>query len=193
MAKRIILRTEQRTVGKRSPDAEKFMLLNKFLSYQKSWTSTVPFYSDYSAHCLWEKQIHRQVNFIDGKHKGFRMMFLSQDATKEYLSQLYSIDPSQQGVDISIPNTTTKRRDFGTKTRQFRCKKSKTESEIFSGKGAATSEGSHSPQSVEKKKKMQLLMNSRAPTPYFRQFGDSRDRHHIKIFSIRRGKQNWDD
>lgn len=93
------------------------------------------------------------------------------------------------------PRFRTPRRNIGNRGRSSRnqrsqrAKSKKMESEILSGKGAMTTEASHSPLSGEKKKKIQFELGNEAPTPYFEQPEGVDSKYQEKIFSIEKRKQ----
>ena len=112
---------------------------------------------------MWEEQVRRQANFVEGKYKGFRMFFFTEEATKDYHAEQSSMKPRVQGKTKNTSNTSSKKSATRV-NKERKTRKRLAESENMSGKGANTSEGSPSPMAL--KKRITEQMATLSSTPY---------------------------
>jgi hypothetical protein len=62
----------------------------KFVSHKSSLHSSYPCHSDYLILKSRERIRHRQIDFIDGKFRGFKLMAMTGESIKDFQKQLYA-------------------------------------------------------------------------------------------------------
>jgi len=115
-------------------DERKMPLPKKLIFHKHPLKSVYPSYSNYNVLRLREKYRQRQMDFIDGKLKGLKLVFVSKDATKNIDPSLYTLKHRIQDFGINILPT-TKNKKGGSRNQVGKENRYKQEVEDLSGKG----------------------------------------------------------
>lgn len=162
----------------------------KFAVHKSTLSSTYPCHSDYLILKNRERIRQRQVDFIDGKFRGFKLMSMSGDTTKDYEKQLYT---KKQVVKELAQNLCSQakrnKRDNNIKSVDEETG-SKPSIEFLSGKKVSTT-ASRSPNSdCDKKSLGELHKNMSDIRSYFMGMQDNKIETQGQVFEIKREKKS---
>lgn len=163
----------------------------KFTVHKSTLSSTYHCHSDYLMLKNRERMRQRQVDWIDGKIRGFKLMSMSGDITKDYEKQLYTKKQVVRELAQNLSSQVKRnKRDSNIKSVDDESG-FKPSIEFFSGKKLSTT-ASRSPKSdwEEKKNCEELHKNMSDIRSYFMGNQDYKIDTQGQVFEIKREKKS---
>jgi hypothetical protein len=161
----------------------------KFASHKSSLHSSYPCHSDYLILKSRERIRHRQIDFIDGKFRGFKLMAMTGESIKDFQKQLYAKKQMAKEVAQNIlPQSRRIKRDSNIKSADSEIW-FKAGTEFLSGKKDSTT-ASRSPNSdCEKRSNGEYPKNMCDIRSYFMGIPIAYKMVQNNVFEIKREKK----